>query len=363
MASTYSLYLIVYAILVSLVQLSTGQTTVNAGYWFPESGLAASDIDSTLFTHLFYAFANISETYQLTIPSQNAAQFSQFTSTVQATNPSVKTILSIGGGRSNPAVFAAMASQSTSRKSFIDSSLKLARSNNFVGLDLDWEYPQSATDMTNLGKLLTEWRSAIASEATSSGKPRLLLVAAVSFNPVVNGLNYPVQSIKQNLDWINVMAYDFYGPTWSKVTNAPAELYDPSGQGISGSDGVKAWIQAGLTAKQLALGIPFYGYAWELVDSNNHGLFAPGNGPDGGSGDGTIRFEDVRFFITENKAVTVYNATLVTNYCYADTTWIGYDDTQSVGAKVLYAKQKGLLGYFAWHIGADDEDFTLSNQG
>jgi hypothetical protein len=41
---------------------------------------------------------------------------------------------------------------------------------------------------------------------------------------------------------------------------------------------------------------------------------------------------------------------------------IGYDDTQSISTKVTYAKGKGLLGYFAWHVGAD-KNFALSQTG
>ncbi|KAF7152095.1 hypothetical protein RHSIM_Rhsim01G0041300 [Rhododendron simsii] len=176
--------------------ISTAQTFVNSVYWFPDSGLAASDIDSTLFTHIFCAFADLdSNTKQVTISSSNNASFSQFTKTVQLKNPSVKTLLSIGSGSANRTVFASMASQSASRKSFIDSSIKLARSYGFYGLDLDWEYPQSTSEMANLGALLNEWRAAVATEANSSGKPPLLLTAAFYYASSINGLNYPVQLI------------------------------------------------------------------------------------------------------------------------------------------------------------------------
>ncbi|CAK9136608.1 unnamed protein product [Ilex paraguariensis] len=353
--------LFLFLSLFSLLQqnVSTAQN-VNAGYWFPDSGLAASDIDSTLFTHLFCAFADLdSQTYQVTVSSSNTSPFSLFTQTVQLKNPSVQTLLSIGGGNSDTTVFASMASDSTSRKAFIDSSIKLARDYGFLGLDLDWEYPQSALDMANLGLLLNEWRAAVATEAGNSGKPPLLLTAAVSYAPTVNGLNYPIQSISNGLDWINLMAYDFYDPTRSDVTRSHAALYDPTGQ-VSGSYGIGAWIQAGISANKLVFGFPFYGYAWLLVNANNHGLYAPANGPVG-SGNGAITFQQIEAFITNNKATTVYNGTIVSDYCYAGTTWIGYDDTQTISTKVLYAKQRGLLGYFAWHVAADN-NWVLSQQ-
>ncbi|CAK9168818.1 unnamed protein product [Ilex paraguariensis] len=68
------------------------------------------------------------QTYRITVSSSNNAQFSQFTKTVQLKNSSVQTLLSIGGGNSDKAAFASMASNSASRKTFTDSSINLARS-------------------------------------------------------------------------------------------------------------------------------------------------------------------------------------------------------------------------------------------
>ncbi|XP_057459323.1 class V chitinase-like [Actinidia eriantha] len=354
------LSLLFFSLLSLQFHFSTAQNVVKSVYWVPDSGLEASAIDSTLFTHLFCAFADLnSNTNQVVVSSSNNAPFSQFTKTVQLKNPSVKTLLSIGGGNAIKADYASMASRPGSRKSFIDSSIKLARSYGFHGLDLDWEYPQSASDMTNLGLLLNEWRAAVATEAQTSGKPPLLLTAAFYYAPSINGLNYPIQPIAKSFDWINLMAYDFYDPTWAKVTHSHAALYDPAGQ-VSGSYGVEAWITAGVGPKKLVLGMPFYGYAWRLVDANNHGLSAPVSGP-AGSGSGAMTYGQIRAFIAQNRATEVYNATIVSNYCYAGTTWIGFDGTQSVATKVSYAKQKGLLGYFAWHVAADN-NWELSTQ-
>jgi len=365
MASKTLAYVLSAILFLLQLHFSAGQTTVvKAAYWFSGSGLTVSGIDSTLFTHLFCAFADLNPTtYKVTISSSNLPQFSTFTQTVQQKNPSVKTLLSIGGGNSSPSSFASMASQNSSRKSFIDSSIQLARNYSFHGLDLDWEYPSLATEMTNLGLLLTEWRAAIANESTTTGETALLLSAAFFYNSNYYTVNYPFQAISNSMDWINLMAYDFYGPGWSpNVTGPPAALYNPTSQ-VSGDTGVRNWIQAGVAAKKLVLGFPFYGYAWRLVNANNHGIFSPANGA-AISSDGSITYSGIKDFITQNvtMARTVFNSTIVTDYCYSGTTWIGYDDTNSISTKVTYAKGKGLLGYFAWHVGAD-KNFTLSRNG
>nr|POF11084.1 isoform 2 of chitotriosidase-1 [Quercus suber] len=199
-----------------------------------------------------------------------------------------------------------MASQASTRKSFIDSSIQLARSYNFYGLDLDWEYPSTATEFTKLGLLLDEWRAAVASEATSSGNTPLLLVAAFYYSSNYYGLTYPIQDISNSLDWVNVMAYDFIAP----------------------------------------------------VNADDNGIFAPANGA-AISSTGAIAYSQINNFISQNSATAVYNSTFVTDYCYSGTTWIGYDDTQSISTKVTYAKGNGLLGYFAWQLG-QDPNFVLS---
>ncbi|MCD9561212.1 hypothetical protein HAX54_020213 [Datura stramonium] len=331
---------------------------VKAGYWLNDRGLTLNNIDSTLFTHLFCAFADLSpQTNQLIVSPENQDSFRRFTSTVQRKNPSIKTLLSIGGGGANKTAYGVMATTPNSRKSFIDSSIRLARELGFHGLDLGWQYPQSTTEMTNLGTLLKEWRAAINEATNSSNRAALLLTATVSASPQINNnFSYPIQSVTENLDWINLMAYEFYGPNWSpSLTNSHSQLFDPTNQGMSGNDGVNQWIQSGVTARKLVLGIPFYGFVWRLVDPNIHGLRAPAAGKSGvgGSDDGSMTYSQIKDFIVQNRATMVYNATIVGDYCYSGNAWISYDDTQSVGDKISYIKRRGLLGYFAWHIAAD----------
>jgi chitinase len=353
----HSFLLISTLLMILQLQFSSAKANIKGGYWYSDSGLAVSDIDPSYFTHLFCAFADLdTSTNQVTISSANAASFSTFTQTIQAKSSSVQTLLSIGGG-GGPALaqqFANMASQASSRKSFIDSSIQLARGNNFNGLDLDWEYPSSDTDKTNFGLLITEWRAAVAQEASSSGNPALLLSAAVGGSDQITPLQYyPGQDIADNLDWVNVMTIDlFTSDGYPTSTQAPAPLKNPTGQ-FSVEEGITKWIGLGVPQNKIALGVPFYGFKWSLADANNHGLFATAT-----QGLGAVKYRD----IINTGAEVVYDSTYVTNYCFTGTDWYGYDDTQSISAKVDYAKQNGLFGYFAWHI-EQDSNWALSQAG
>ncbi|KHN12312.1 Chitotriosidase-1 [Glycine soja] len=245
-----------------------------------------------------------------------------------------------------------MARQANTRKSFIDSSIQQARSNNFLGLDLDWEYPSSDTDKTNFASLIKEWKEAVTKESRTSGKAPLLLSAAVAGSDQITPLKYyPGKDVANNLDFVNVMAYDlFTSEGYPTVTQPPAPWNNPRGQ-FSAEQGVTEWNKTlGVPLNKLNLGLPFYGYKWSLSDSNKNGLFAPAK-----QGLGAVKYKDIK----NVAAQVVFDSTYVTNYCFKGTDWFGYDDTQSISAKVVNAKQKGLVGYFAWHI-EQDSNWALS---
>ena len=59
------------------------------------------------------------------------------------TNPSLKTVLSIGGWNFPSAYFSLMASTAENRAAFINSLSEYIDQNGFDGVDIDWEYPCS----------------------------------------------------------------------------------------------------------------------------------------------------------------------------------------------------------------------------
>ena len=184
--------------------------------------------------------------------------------------------------------------------------------------------------MTNFGSLLKEGQTAFAAESKRSGKAPLLLSAAVFYSSDYYSLVYPIQAISNTMDWLNIITYDFYTLDANNSlakTGLPAALYNSTSK-VSGDAGVRAWIQSGVAAKKFVLGLPFYGHGWRLANANNHGIFAPANGA---ASDG-LGYSEIKDFITQNRGTTVYSSTIVTDYCYAGTTCIGYDDTQSISS-------------------------------
>ncbi|KAG8367543.1 hypothetical protein BUALT_Bualt16G0082800 [Buddleja alternifolia] len=332
------------------------------GAYFPSwaQNFTPSSINTKLFTHIYYAFLNPNNvTFKFEIEHTQALLLVNFTSTLHATNPPVKTLFSVGGATEGTVLFSRLAADSWSRSNFIHSSIEVARKFGFDGVDLDWEFPQSSQDMVNLAFLLEEWRVEVEKEASATGRPTLLLAAAVYYSAdmVLDGppRAYPSASISKNLDWINIMAYDYHGSWDTSATGAHAALFDRTSN-ISTSYGLGSWIQSGVPISKLIMGLPLYGRTWQLSDPTSHGIGAPaidvGPGP---NGTGVLTFAEVVKFNRDNNSQVVYDLTTVSMYSVAGTTWIGYDDNESVTEKIRYARGLGLRGYFFWAVNGDYE--------
>ncbi|XP_044471350.1 G-type lectin S-receptor-like serine/threonine-protein kinase At1g61550 [Mangifera indica] len=257
-----------------------------------------------------------------------------------------------------------MVSNSSFRKSFIDSSIRTARLYGFHGLDFCWVYANSSSDMYSIGVLFQEWRAAINLEALNSSYAQLILTAAVIFKPGLDSGRFPLEAMERYLDWAIILAYDYYTPQWYNFTSAQAALHDPSSN-VNTDYGIRAWISRGLSADKMVLGLPFYGYARTLANPMENGIGAPATGP-AITESGAINCKDIRNFAETYGANVMYNTTYVVNYCTVgttwnfavnyctmETTWIGFDDVDVAKTKVAYAMEK-LLGYIMRDVAYDD---------
>lgn len=346
-------------LLFTQVKCSGTHTWIRAGYWYVGSEYPVPEINSALFTHLTCAFAHINpNTYELSLSSADESYISTFTNIVKRKNPSVITLLSTWTGDKNSSALSFMVTQSSHRKSFIQSSINIARKYEFQGLEL---YARAmlrmGINMTNMGTFLDEWRAAIYLEAKTSKQPRLILTMAGYYLPHQSSMSYPIDALRRNLDWIHISAYDYHLSSNENFTAAPAALYDPSSK-LNTDYGIKEWIKRGIPANKLVLGLPYHGYAWTLVNPAHNSIGSPARGL-AITKDGSMSYSYIKKYLSSYRAVSMYNATYVVNYCIINSYWIGYDDVDAIRTKVAYAKDLGLLGYNVWQV-PNDYNWMLS---
>jgi GH18 family chitinase len=368
--------------------------------WAAGRNFFVSSIAAGKITHINYAFANVSDKGECIIgdpaadvervytaaesvsgqaDSNDAAalhgNFNQLRQLKQK-YPQLQTLISVGGWTWS-GEFSGAALTADSRRAFAKSCIDLFLKQYkgvFDGLDIDWEYPVGGglnpgrpEDKQNFSLLLAELRRQLDELGAVENRHYLLTIAA----PVGPGniQNLELAGISKQLDWINLMAYDFHG-TWETTTGFNAPLYKTSRDAestLNGNAAVQRYLKGGVPAEKLVLGVPFYGRGWQGVPSANNGLHqrAAGGAAPGLYENGAFDYKELkdnyfsvytRFWDDEAQVPWLYNP--------AAGIFISYDDPESIAAKAGYVKDKGLGGVMIWELSqGDDEMLDAVQQG
>uniref|UniRef100_A0ACD5UPS8 Uncharacterized protein n=1 Tax=Avena sativa TaxID=4498 RepID=A0ACD5UPS8_AVESA len=356
-------------------------TTVRAGYYSAADAhlQPLAHLDASLYTHLYYCSLTVHptrRTLQLPDDPAQARLLATFSRALKAKNPALRTVLSIAtagtdaataGAASPDPAFAAMAADTASRAAFIDAAVGVARENAFDGIDVAWRFPASAMEMADFGSLVSDLRGA--------APPGFLLTATVYFSNHVFGAdaNYPTEALAESLDWVSVMAFGL-SPAGAASASASASftafdapLYDAASH-FSASYGVVSWLDAGVPAGKVVMGLPLYGRSWFLRNKANSGVGAPvvAAGPKqrGSNTTGAMSYAEVQALAATGAGrapvMTSYDNASVSSYLAVGDVWVAFDGAAVVAEKLGFAARRGLLGYFLWPVNYDDDNLTVS---
>ena len=342
-------------------------------------------------THLFYAFGDATPAgcaiadafadYQALPPSVSGAPYTgpllgNFAALQQLKqlHPNLKVLISLAGAPG----FSAAASTAMGRQNFVASCIDLFIKGNvamgisaegvFDGFDIDWEFP-TAADTVNATLLMQEFRKQLNALGKTAEKHYLLTM----FGPAgqQNFSNIQLAEVAEELDFYNVQGYDFHG-TWETSTNHASPLFDDKQDPVRDENffidyTIGSYLEAGVPADKLVLGIPIYARGWTGVPSTNNGLYQTSTGPapfppaDYLQTRGVITYLTVtgltgftRYFDHKRIAAWLYDPN-------SHTFW-SYDDPVTVWLKTAYVRVRvpgGLGGAFVWALKDDDANGTI----
>ncbi|KAI9125902.1 hypothetical protein K1719_003320 [Acacia pycnantha] len=326
------------------------------GLWL--SGMAPSEIESTLFTHVLFGFLNADHsTFEI---HKSRKYLDSFSNTVKHGNPSIKTIISI---RAGPAL-RLMKGNASSRKTFINSSFNVATTHGFDGIDFYWPYNNmTQSDMNTMAKFIQESR-----QTANQINEEYIITANVPCSPYYNSstsIVYPVESMKANLNWIHVRTFGYTSPSNSpNFTAASSPLYDPSNENVNTDYFIRQWIDCGFPASKLVMGLPLFGYTWNLTDPKDDDIGAPATGEEDSLHNRIRTYFELKVKMHSLGGNSKYNATYVANYWSPGSPWTTFDGVEAIREKVSYAKNNKLLGYILWNISGDfNWELSLAAKG
>ncbi|PNF22561.1 putative chitinase 2 [Cryptotermes secundus] len=321
------------------------------------------DLDPTLCTHLVYAFAGLDnrtntirslDEYHDLEDNYGKGTYKKMTA-LKNRYPHLKVSLAIGGWNEGSANYSIMASNPTSRQTFINSASDFIRKYNFDGLDLDWEYPAkrggSPADKENFVHLVRELREEF-------DKHGWLLTAALGVGQDTVDAAYNIPALSRYLDYMHAMCYDLHGSWDNRVgANAPLRSSQPDDK-LTVEYAIKYLLKQGAPPRKLVLGLPLYGRTFLLENEENTLVMGAPTGPKGFPGpytkeDGFMGYNEICVNISDGWKI-FWDDDTMTPYAVQGDKVITYDDERSIAEKVKFAMKLDLAGTMVWSVDTDD---------
>ena len=313
---------------------------------------APSSMNLERISHIFYAFASVKEDGTIYLNDEYADTEIDVNGVKGCLNdlraikqqyPHIKTLLSIGGGGKGSAPLPRVAAGEESRSRFAWTAEEIVEVYSLDGIDVDWEYPSSFQQGHDYVHLLSALRRALPA-------PQYLITSALPAGEwVLKNINLKRAALE--LDYINLMTYDFSGP-WTSICGHHAQLYTPKrphndANRTSCSSSIAYVLAQGVPSEKILMGIPTYGRSF-LGASKTGDTFS------GHAGDeGTFEYRD----LPRPRASARFDDDVGGAYCVGgDGGFVSYDNPKSVSMKTEFVKQQKLGGLFYWTGTGDTND-------
>ncbi|MEQ9098650.1 MAG: glycoside hydrolase family 18 protein [Imperialibacter sp.] len=324
--------------------------------------LDEKDIDANKLTIINYAFVDVKDSLAwLTNLETDSVNFRKL-NYLKKDNPALKIVISIGGW-SWSENFSDAVLTASSREKFAKSGAKIMADYNLDGIDIDWEYPGLKgednvfrdEDKENFTLMFEAIRKELDALAVTTGKKYIVSTALPCFPRLFEVTN--MGEVAKHIDFVNIMAYDFYvvGDTVGHHSNLyPSENYEKEN---SADKAVKTYIEQGVPAEKLVLGVPFYGRSWTMKSTDNLGILRPRDQVMRGGGFTFIKDSlmakpgFVRYWDDAAKSPYLFNA--------ENNQLVVYDDESSVKLKCEYVNDNGLAGIMFWQYASDPKEYLL----
>lgn len=319
-----------------------GTDKVFVGYLFGQP----RNINFRLYTHLCHAFLVADESGTVrtgrNVPNREL--------TADAHKAGVKVLVSLGGWGWDRQ-FAAIVSKPEAEDRYAKAVMAIVDEADYDGIDLDWEYPDTAKEVTGFERLTRRFRAELDALGKKKGRPMFVTMAASSNPGTLKWLGKDF--LLETMDWINVMTYDFTGD-WTDYAGHHSPLFastkQPGGEPRSTESTITYLLkERGLPANRLAVGIPLYGRGFAVSKPYASTKGAPKTRVPQGDYRNLHRLQHDQGWTrswdeeTKNPWLVSPDGTMV----------IGYDDAESVALKTEWAMKAGLRGVFFWQIAAD----------
>jgi len=295
-----------------------------------------------------YGFARVNDDFTVNI--------NELTSIARITalrKKGIRVLLCFGGYGTAGIQFSAAAKTKAGRQKLANSMLETIKKYHFDGVDIDWEYPgyETGTDVSidrpNYTLLMEE-----ISRTLKEDNPEYLVTAALPGGKY-GYTRYELKKVGEILDYVNLMTYDLQS---SNVSTHHTALYNSGSYTPHGSiEQTVELYSIQIPKKKLIIGLAFYGRKFAIESS------------DSGIGKSNLYSEASAITYTNiynNYLVKIANGSQTIKrywddiakapYIYDGSTWISYDDPESIKYKCKYVLDNDLGGLMFWDYGEDE---------